>query len=1036
MSVKCPKCNSDNADTAKFCSECATPLPAHGEVSVTKTLETPIKKLTTGTKFADRYEILEELGKGGMGEVYRVKDEKLDEEMALKVLKPEIAVNKDMIERFKNELKFARKIAHRKVCKMYDLNEEEETPYITMEYVKGEDLKNYIRKKERLTEEEVIDIAKQVCEGLAEAHELGVVHRDLKPQNIMIDKKNNAKVMDFGIARSVETSGVTKSGVMIGTPDYMSPEQAEGEEADKRSDIYALGVIMYEMVTGSVPFKGDTAFSVALKHKTKLPSNPKKINPEVSENLSRLILVCMEKERERRYQTSEALLADLRNIEDGLPLGTKLRPRRETFVAALIRKKLFIPSLVVSLAIIAVAIWHFFPHKAAVVPKIENSIAVISFENLTGNESHDILQRTIPNLLITNLENTGYLNVATWERLRDLLKQMGKEEVESIDQELGFELCRREGIEAIVLGSVQKFGNVFATDIKVFDVETKEFITSASSKGEGEDSIINTQIAELSKKITLGVGIVSEEIESAELNISDFTTTSIEAYNYFIRGRDDWYYQYYNDATRYLEKAVEIDPDFAMAYLYLGAAYSNLGEINRARESFDNAKSLSEGTTEKERLTIEAEYAFWVDTNYEEYFQIYKTIVEKHPRDKRAHWELSNYYGMKNMYPQVIEELEIVLELDPNWADAYDDLAFAYSNIGEDEKALEYIKKGLSVIPGDPNMTDAMGHFYMKTGNLDEALAKFKDVLDIKPDFNNESSIAYVYAMKEDYSEAFKWIDQFIASAPSEGKKVMGYLFKGFYHLWLGNSNKAFDDIQKAENLCDEVGDAGRKAVCANLMGRIYYEREELDLSQDQWQRWFEDISKNFPERTSSWEARTHFRLGLIDLKRRNIDSVKSRLKKIEDLMPKLNEPQMTFRYKLILGEVLLSENFYDEAISVLDDVKQIKMPWFFEAHQIINRNLLLINTDNILARVYKEKGDLDKAIAVYEQLTDSNPENREGYLIYPKNYYRLARLYEQKGRRSKAIEHYEKFLDLWKDADPGVSEVEDAKKRLAGLRD
>jgi len=245
---------------------------------VTKTLETPITRLAVGSVFAERYEVLEELGRGGMGEVYRVKDEKLDEEMALKVLKPEIAVHKDMIERFKNELKLARKIAHRNVCKMYDLNEEEETPYITMEYVKGEDLKSSIRKKGKLDEKEAVAVAKQVCEGLVEAHELGVVHRDLKPQNIMIDEKGNAKVMDFGIARSVEAAGMTQTGMMIGTPDYMSPEQAEGEEADQRSDIYAMGVILYEMVTGGVPFKGDTAFSVALKHKTKLPQDPKKLN--------------------------------------------------------------------------------------------------------------------------------------------------------------------------------------------------------------------------------------------------------------------------------------------------------------------------------------------------------------------------------------------------------------------------------------------------------------------------------------------------------------------------------------------------------------------------------------------------------------------------------------------------------------------------------------------------------------------------------------------------------------------------------------
>ncbi|MGB3863381.1 MAG: serine/threonine-protein kinase, partial [Candidatus Aminicenantaceae bacterium] len=297
--MKCPKCHSENTDTAKYCSECATSLPYSEDIqpSFTKTLETPIEELSRGTLFADRYEIIEELGKGGMGKVFRVEDKNIQEEVALKLIKPEIAVDEGMIERFRNELKMARKITHKNICRMYDLNEEDGTPYITMEYVSGEDLKSLIRKQGKLSEERTIAIARQVCEGLAAAHELGVVHRDLKPQNIMIDEKGNAKVMDFGIARSVEAAGVTATGMIIGTPDYISPEQVEGEEADQRSDIYALGVILFEMVIGSVPFKGDTAFSVALKHKTKLPSDPRKLNPEISENLSRLILVCMEKDR-------------------------------------------------------------------------------------------------------------------------------------------------------------------------------------------------------------------------------------------------------------------------------------------------------------------------------------------------------------------------------------------------------------------------------------------------------------------------------------------------------------------------------------------------------------------------------------------------------------------------------------------------------------------------------------------------------------------------------------------------------------------
>jgi serine/threonine protein kinase len=343
--MKCPKCHADNPDTQKFCGKCATPLQNSEDISVTKTMETPIEVLTRGITIAERYEIVEELGKGGMGRVYKVRDKGIKENVALKLLKSEIASDEKTIERFRNELKIARRVSHKHVCRMYDIGKEEERCFITLEYVEGEDLKNHIKRKGLLPTDDAISIAIQVCEGLGEAHRLGVVHRDLKPQNIMIDKEGQAKIMDFGIARSLEAPGVTATGMIIGTPNYISPEQAEGEEADHRSDIYALGVILYEMMTGEVPFKGETAFSVALKHKAQPPTDPRKWNPEISDDLSRLILICMEKDRERRYQSAENLLADLRNIEEGFPLGTKIKPRRETFVASLIRKKLFFPVL-------------------------------------------------------------------------------------------------------------------------------------------------------------------------------------------------------------------------------------------------------------------------------------------------------------------------------------------------------------------------------------------------------------------------------------------------------------------------------------------------------------------------------------------------------------------------------------------------------------------------------------------------------------------------------------------------------------------
>jgi len=329
-------------------------------------------ELTTGSVFAGRYQIIEELGHGGMGRVYRALDRKINEEVALKLIKPEIASEKKVLERFASELKIARKIAHKNVGRMYHLSEDKGTHYITMEYVRGEDLKRMIRMSKQLSIATAVGVAKQIMEGLAEAHRLGIVHRDLKPGNIMIDREGDARIMDFGIARLLSAKGITGVGVAVGTPDYMSPEQVEGKEVDGRADIYSLGIILYEMVTGRVPFEGDTPYSVGYKHKNEQPFSPKAINPQVPEDLSGLILRCLEKPPDKRFQTADELRVELEKIEKSLPTtakrtpvpkGTSLTSREITikFTA----RKLIVPGLafIALMAAVSLAI-VFLPHRA------------------------------------------------------------------------------------------------------------------------------------------------------------------------------------------------------------------------------------------------------------------------------------------------------------------------------------------------------------------------------------------------------------------------------------------------------------------------------------------------------------------------------------------------------------------------------------------------------------------------------------------------------------------------------------------------
>jgi serine/threonine protein kinase len=301
----------------RFCGHCGASLAVRekaSDINRTQTLAISHGLLSDGTMFAGRYLVIDDLGKGGMGHVYRVLDTKIDEEVALKFINPEIAADTKIIARFRNELKITRKITHRNVCRMYDLSEDEKSLFITMEYIPGEDLGNMLLRLGRLPLEKAFPIAQQVCEGLAEVHRLGVVHRDLKPKNIMIDREGNAKIMDFGLARTPHGIKLTEVGQVIGTPAFMSPEQVNGESVDQRCDLFALGIIMFTMLTDKLPFEADTTLALALLHKTYRPPNPTTLNPRVPRELGQVILKCLEVDKEKRYQTAQELLADLKKI--------------------------------------------------------------------------------------------------------------------------------------------------------------------------------------------------------------------------------------------------------------------------------------------------------------------------------------------------------------------------------------------------------------------------------------------------------------------------------------------------------------------------------------------------------------------------------------------------------------------------------------------------------------------------------------------------------------------------------------------------
>jgi serine/threonine protein kinase len=1048
--VNCPKCLADNPPDTLFCGKCGAKFevgasrvkpkgPGGTEfdskprpLSVTRTIETTPDGLGKGELFAGRFELIEELGAGGMGIVYRAYDKQVGEEIALKILHPEIALDERTVDRFRNEIKLARRISHRNVCRMHELHEDGKTLFITMEYVSGQDLKGLIKESGALTTGKAISVAKQAAEGLCEAHNLGVIHRDLKPQNIMVDKEGTAKIMDFGIARSLRAAGMTAEGMIIGTPEYMAPEQVEGLEADQRTDLYAFGAILFEMVTGRVPFEGDSPLSVAYKHKNEVPISPRKLNAEIPEPFNKLILRCLEKQKENRYQTAEDLLADLIRIEEGLPISERVAlPARPTIRIARERRtgirRLLVPALIVTvLAVSGVLIWRLLPKKPTSPASASGkpSIALLYLENLTGDPALNVWKSGLAKLLTMSLAESKLVSVLDENSTYGILRSLKLDEAARYTREDLVKIADEAGVSHTVSGSLMRAGESIIILLTLQEPRTGE-VADPIKLTCRNDAEIYSRTDELAAQIKSALDLSPAQVAADKgVDISGITA-SPEAMKYYLESLSYYNNVEYTKMRLLAEKAVELDPDFALPYLLLYIA-PGPGGFAKSREYMNKAFGLRERLPLRDRYNVEGNY----------------------------------YQGRgEDAASRAIEAYSKYLELAPRDAGALQSLYFLYGSAGDYAKSREYAEKAYRAEPTPQQLCGVLVSG-QATGQLDWAEKVLKDHYRNYPDNRIiQFYSCYFYVVQRKYDQALAEIERGYLNDPSPNWSWD--LMRAGVYLYQGKT-------AEAEAVCRRVIDKAEKpgyvegAKLTLMAAAIYQGKKKKALE------YFDDYLASGGRPSAGYPVEVFplayelLRLGRFG---NALEIIETRLKQALDrefpesmirealwwkgiaLVEKgsLAEAEMIAldlkgrcdrspykiaqqTYEHLRGLIDLGKGEYAKAIDHLSRACSWLTPEAFD-FRLQMHDLHYFP----LGIAYYRSGDMAKAWAEIEKV----PQLTAGMTstdLRARSFYWLGKIAEAQKDKRRASENYGKFLDLLKDADPGQPEVDDAKARLAAL--
>jgi len=787
------------------------------------------------------------------------------------------------------------------------------------------------------------------------------------------------------------------------------------------------------MVTGRVPFEGDTPFTIGVKHKSEMPKDPKELNAQIPEDLSSVIMRCLEKAKEKRYQSAGEVRSELENIERGIPTTERIVPKRKPITSREITvtfglKKLFFPAIiVVALIIAAVAIWQLLPKKEAIplAPSDEPSLVVMYFKNNTGDENLDIWRSALSDSLITDLSQSKYIRVLSRDKLLSILKQMNILEAEDYSLEDLKQVAERGGVNHILQGTYNKAGDTFRIDITLQETSTMELIGSERVEGKGEESIF-PMVDELTRRIKANFKLSEQEIASdIDMKIGTITTSSPEAYKYYIEAAT------YHDkgdnrtAITFYKKAIEIDPEFATAYRSMGIAYSNLGYEAESRKYRKKAFELSDRVSDRERYRNEAEFYITRSKTYDKAIEAYKKLFELYPDDSGGRNNLGRLYTDLEQWDKAIEQFEILIQRKEVTYYPYVNIAEVYIYKGMYDKATQILKYYLDNFSDNAWIHALLAYNYIFQGKYDLALEEASKTLSLDPKHIWAREMkGNIPLYRGNLIEAEKEYQVLLESEETVAK-AWGINQLAWLRLLQGKFEKSKDLAKQGIELMKEAGQKGWESSYRRFLADLYLKSGNHEAALEECNK---ALSISIELVSLGGQMNALYGKGLAYIKMKSKDKAHETAEKLKELIEEeegLNKELMRIYFRLMGMIELEGENFpkaiehFKKALSLLPYRQASDHSSFIDA----------------LASAYYKAGDLEKAREEYERIT-SLAIGRLGYGdIYAKSFYMVGKIYEQKGWKGKAIEHYEEFLDLWKNADPGIAEVGDAKKRLAGLK-